>query len=180
MFRIASSQASCSKTKPAFLLNFCIAQRYDSFCTQTRHISQLKITDVIFPSCKLFYLHFYSHLKSALSTFVVDIYDFRATILLGCFYNWNVTGRKMENGINKNTRTRVLLFIPFFISLPRTHSNYRNNQARWRLGNAEMPIVVTTNDGKKKNSRLGKITSVDFNYKTYLVRVPNASYRCAV
>ena len=56
MFRIASSQASCSKTKPAFLLNFCIAQRYDAFCTQTRHISQLKITDVIFPSCELFYL----------------------------------------------------------------------------------------------------------------------------
>ena len=56
MFRIASSQASCSKTKPAFLLNFCIAQRYDAFCTQTRHISQLKITDVIFPSCGLFYL----------------------------------------------------------------------------------------------------------------------------
>ena len=51
-----SSQASCSKTNPAFLLNFCIAQRYDAFCTQTRHISQLKITDVIFPSCELFYL----------------------------------------------------------------------------------------------------------------------------
>ena len=28
--------------------------------------------------------------------------------------------------------------------------------------------------------RLGKMTSVDFNYKTCLVRVPNASYRCAV
>ena len=56
MFRIAGSQASCSKTNPAFLLNFCIAQRYDAFCTQTRHISQLKITDVIFPSCELFYL----------------------------------------------------------------------------------------------------------------------------
>ena len=86
----------------------------------------------------------------------------------------------MENGIKKNTRTRVLLFIPFFISLPRTHSNYRNNQARWRLGNAEMSIVVTSNDGKKNSSRLGKITSLDFNYKTCLVRVPNASYRCAV
>ena len=86
----------------------------------------------------------------------------------------------MENGINKNTRTRVLLFIPFFISLPRTHSNYRNNQAKWRLGNAEMSIVVTSNDSKKNSSRLGKITSVDFNYKTCLVRVPNASYRCTV
>ena len=86
----------------------------------------------------------------------------------------------MENGIKKNTRTRVLLFIPFFISLPRTHSNYRNNQARWRLGNAEMSIVVTSNDGKKNSSRLGKITLLDFNYKTCLVRVPNASYRCAV
>ena len=86
----------------------------------------------------------------------------------------------MENGINKNTRTRVLLFIPFLISLPRTHSNYRNNQVRWRLGNAEMSIVVTSNDGKKNSSRLGKITSVDFNYKTCLVCVPNASYRCAV
>ena len=86
----------------------------------------------------------------------------------------------MENGIKKNTRTRVLLFIPFFISLPRTHSNYRNYQARWRLGNAEMSIVVTSNDGKKNSSRLGKITSLDFNYKTCLVRVPEASYRCAV
>ena len=86
----------------------------------------------------------------------------------------------MENGINKNTRTRVLLFIPFFIILTRTHSNYRNNQARWRLGNAEMSIVVTSNNGKKNTSRLGKITSVDFNYKTCLVRVPNALYRCAV
>ena len=36
-----------------------------------------------------------------------------------------------------------------FISLPRTHSHYRNNQARWRLGNAEISIVVTSNDGKK-------------------------------
>ena len=36
------------------------------------------------------YNEFYTRLKSALSTFVVDIYDFRATILLGCFYNWNV------------------------------------------------------------------------------------------
>ena len=86
----------------------------------------------------------------------------------------------MENGININTHTRVLLFISFFISLPRTHSNYRNNQARWRLGNAEMSIVVTSNDGKNNSLRLGKMTSVDFNYKTCLVRVPNASYRCAV
>ena len=64
MFRIASSQASCSKANPAFLLNFCIAQQYDAFCTQTRHISQLKITDVIFPSCELFYFisQHYRHL----------------------------------------------------------------------------------------------------------------------
>ena len=82
--------------------------------------------------------------------------------------------------IARNTRTRVLLFIPFFIIFPRTHSNYRNNQARWRLGNAEMSIVVTSNDGKKNSSRLGKISSVDFNYKTCLVRVPNASYRCVM
>ena len=85
----------------------------------------------------------------------------------------------MENGIKKNTRTRVLLFIPFFISLPRTHTNYRNNQTRWRLGKAEMSMV-TSNDGKKNSSRLGKITLLDFNYKTCLVRVSNASYRCAV
>ena len=51
------TQINYSKTNPVFLLNFCIAQRYDAFCTQTRHISQLKITDVIFPSCELFYLH---------------------------------------------------------------------------------------------------------------------------
>ena len=75
----------------------------------------------------------------------------------------------MENGINKNIRTRVLLFIPFFIILTRTHSNYRNNQARWRLGNAEMSIVVTSNDGKKNSSRLGKITSVIFNCDICLV-----------
>ena len=29
--------------------------RYDAFGAQTRHVSQLKITDVIFPSSKLFY-----------------------------------------------------------------------------------------------------------------------------
>ena len=121
----------------------------------------------------------YSHLKSALSTFVVDMISeppsCLAVSILEC-----VTGRKMENGINKNTRTRVLLFIPFFISLPRTHSNYRNNQARWRLGNAEISIVVTSNDGKNNSSRLGKITSDNLNYKTCLVRVLNASYRCTV
>ena len=89
-------------------------------------------------------------------------------------------GKEDGNGINKNTRTRVLLFIPFFISLPRTHSNYRNNQARWRLGNAEISIVVTSNDGKNNSSRLGKITSDNLNYKTCLVRVLNASYRCTV
>ena len=122
----------------------------------------------------------YSHLKSALSTFVVDIYDFRATILLGCFYNWNVLRREDGKRNKKNTRTRVLLFIPFFISLPRTHSNYRNNQARWRLGNAEMSIMVTSNDVKNNSSRLGKITSDNLNYKTCLVRVLNASYRCTV
>ena len=82
--------------------------------------------------------------------------------------------------IARNTRTRVLLFIPFFISLPRTHFNYRKNQARWRLGNAEMSIVVTPNDGKKNSSRLGKNSIVDFNYKTCLVRVPNASYSCVM
>ena len=79
---------------------------------------------------------------------------------------WPSLPKKHYNGLNQT------------ISLPRTHSNYRNNQARWRLGNAEMSIVVTSNDGKKNCSR--KITSVDFNYKTCLVRVPNASYRCAV
>ena len=87
-------------------------------------------------------------------------------------------GKEDGNGINKNTRTRVLLFIPFFISLPRTHSNYRNNQARWRLGNAEISIVVTSNDGMNNSSRLGKITYDNLNYKTCLVRVLNASYRC--
>ena len=43
-----------------------------------------------------------------------------------------------------------------------------------------MSIVVTLNDGKKNSSRLEKISSVDFNYKTCLVRVPNASYRCVM
>ena len=43
-----------------------------------------------------------------------------------------------------------------------------------------MSIVVTSNDGKKKSWRLGKITLVDFNYITCLVHVPNASYCCAV
>ena len=45
---------------------------------------------------------------------------------------------------------------------------------------AEMLIVVTSNYGKKNSTRLGKITSVDFNYKTCLVGVPIASYCCAV
>ena len=43
-----------------------------------------------------------------------------------------------------------------------------------------MLIVVTSNDGKNNSSRLGKITSDNLNYKTCLVRVLNASYRCTV
>ena len=43
-----------------------------------------------------------------------------------------------------------------------------------------MSIVVTSNDGKNNSSRLGKITSDNLNYKTCLVRVLNASYRCTV
>ena len=34
----------------------CVGIYFNNFCTQTRQISQLKITDVIFPSCELFYL----------------------------------------------------------------------------------------------------------------------------
>ena len=43
-----------------------------------------------------------------------------------------------------------------------------------------MSIVVTSNDGKNNSSRLGKITSDNLNYKTCLVRVLNASYRCTL
>ena len=43
-----------------------------------------------------------------------------------------------------------------------------------------MSLVVTSNDGKKNNSRLGKITTVDSNCNTCLVREPNASYCCSV
>ena len=38
-----------------------------------------------------------------------------------------------------------------------------------------MSIVVTSNDGRKNSSSLGKITPVDFNYKTCLLGVTNAS-----
>ena len=38
-----------------------------------------------------------------------------------------------------------------------------------------MSIVVTSNDGKNKSSRIGKITSDNLNYKTCQVRVLNAS-----
>ena len=43
-----------------------------------------------------------------------------------------------------------------------------------------MAIMVTSNDGKKNISRIGKITPDDLNYKTCLVRVSNASYRCTM
>ena len=86
---------------------------------------------------------------------------------------------KEDGKRNKEKHSYKSVAVYSVFHLP-SHSNYRNNQARWRLGNAEMSIVVTSNDGKKNSSRLGKITSLDFNYKTCLVRVPNASYRCAV
>ena len=133
---------------------------------------------MIFPSCELFYLQSFEVSTIYICGWHLCISEppsCLAVSIIGMCY-----GKEDGKRNKKNTRTRVLLFIPFFISLPRTHSNYRNNQARWRLGNAEMSIVVTSNDGKKNSSRLGKITSLDFNYKTCLVRVPNASYRCAV
>ena len=43
-----------------------------------------------------------------------------------------------------------------------------------------MSIVVTSNDGKNNSLRLGKITPDNLKYKTCLVRVLNASYRCTV
>ena len=46
--------------------------------------------------------------------------------------------------------------------------------------NTYISIVVTSNEGKKYSLRLGKITPVDFNFKTSLVHVPNAPYCCAV
>ena len=101
------------------------------------------------------------------------------------YLHFCITKEKTIQSVNKShnhviVTVRVLLFFSFFISLPKTHSNYRNSQARWRLENAEMSIVVTSNDGKKNSSRLGKITLVDFNNITCLVRVRNASYHCAV
>ena len=38
-----------------------LPQRYDAFSTQSRHVSKLKISNVIFLSCELFS---YRHLKS--------------------------------------------------------------------------------------------------------------------
>ena len=114
---IASSQASCSKTKPAFLLNLCTQQRYDTFGTQTRHVSQLKITDVIFPSCELFYLVIWGH---HCRQFESQFMYFRAAILLGCFYNWNVfwqgrwkTENKKHHSYN-NSHVRYFTYILYY------------------------------------------------------------------
>ena len=109
MFRIASSQASCSKTNPAFLLNFCIVQRYDSFGTQTRHISQLKITDLIFPGCELFYLQSFE-----VNTFnISEPPSCIAVSIIGMCYGKEDGERNKQQHPYNNIRVRY--FIPTFL-----------------------------------------------------------------